>query len=150
MILYTDGSTDHNGSATSTGGCGVYFGDDDPRNMGVAYEGPLPPTNQRCELWAIRLALQATTDAQDLTIYTDSKYAIGCLTLWCDAWKRNGWLNAKRQSVKNKEIIQSILELCDQRSVQFKHVKAHAGIHGNEEADRLANQGRDLFQRPNA
>ena len=81
--VYTDGSTDRNGSEDSTGGMGVWFGPGDDRNIAAAYEDADrygPPTNQKCELLAIALALESSDHA--VCIVTDSKYAIGCLVDW--------------------------------------------------------------------
>ena len=30
-----------------------------------------------------------------MIIRTDSKYAINCLTEWCENWKQNSWINSK-------------------------------------------------------
>ncbi|GME97141.1 unnamed protein product [Ambrosiozyma monospora] len=93
----------------------------------------------------------ADSSNKKYTIATDSKYSIDCVTKWADSWKKNGWKNSQGKPVQNKEVIQSILEKKDRLNqiyknnnwgeVEFKHVKGHAGIHGNEMADQLANQG---------
>ena len=53
--VYTDGSCVGNGKRGAKAGCGVFFGDNDPRNLSI----PLPfkagyqPTNQRAEIYVI-------------------------------------------------------------------------------------------------
>ncbi len=138
--VYTDGSTVDNGAATARGGCGVWFGENDPRNLSVPYPGPA--TNQRCELYAVQLALEVPNVTQPLTIYTDSKYVIGCITSWRHTWEQNGWKNSKGHPVANASLIRDVLARLPPYGVHFVHVKAHSGIRGNEEADRLANEGR--------
>jgi ribonuclease HI len=143
MQVYTDGSTTNNGKKNAVGGSGVWFGEEDTRNLSEPYGGGDTPTNQRCELWAIRRALETTPIDTPLRILTDSKYCIGCLTVWCKNWTQNGWqTSGSRRPVKNATLIRPILALMEHREVAIEYVKAHANIRGNEEADRLANEGR--------
>ena len=87
-----------------------------------------PGTNQKAELLAVREALLKVRDrpSTEVTIYTDSQYAIGCLT--------GGW------KVKaNSEIVASILPLI-RECAAFRMVKVpgHSGHPLNERADALA------------
>jgi ribonuclease HI len=89
-----------------------------------------PGTNQKAELLAVREALLKVRDrpSTQVTIYTDSQYAIGCLT--------GGW------KVKaNAEIVASILPLI-RECAAFRMVKVpgHSGHPLNERADALAVQ----------
>lgn len=147
--VYTDGASRGNGRANARAGFGVYYGDNDKRNVSCRLEGS-EQTNQRAELTAINVALQrAKTDKpMRLVILTDSKYSINCFTLWASKWELNGWKNSAGQPVKNKDLIQTGRQLLQDlgRSnilVEFKHVKGHANIYGNEMADRLATLGAD-------
>ena len=49
--VYTDGSCYGNGAKESYGGIGIFFGQNDPRNIGAPYMDN--PTNNRAELAAI-------------------------------------------------------------------------------------------------
>ena len=78
------------------------------------------PTNQRAELSAIILALkQAINERQELdndpymhvTIYTDSKYAHGCMTGWYRKWENNGFINSLGYEVTNRDLIERALDL---------------------------------------
>lgn len=97
-------------------------------------------TNQIGELCAVLQALRAHPGPQDLIIESDSQYAINCSTKWVHGWKKNGWKNAKKQSVKNAPLIKAIdAELSGRSgSVKFKWVKGHAGNEFNEKVDDLA------------
>lgn len=49
-IIYTDGACRKNGKLGSQGGIGVYFGENDIRNISEKLPGPIQ-TNQRAELY---------------------------------------------------------------------------------------------------
>ena len=152
-VVYTDGATSNNGREGAKGGVGVWFGVADPRNVSEPFEEE-PITNQRCELMAIRRAIESAgpfsqPSGHQLLIKTDSKYAIGCLTEWIHNWERNDFVNSKGEPVKNAELIKSIRLLMTSApfSVQFEYVKGHAtgdspDAVGNRHADQLAVAGR--------
>lgn len=97
-------------------------------------------TNQIGELCAVLEALRAHPGSEDLTIETDSQYAINCSTTWIHGWKKNGWRNSKNEPVKNSDLIRAIDAEISKRkgSVKFVWVKGHAGNAGNEKVDTLA------------
>lgn len=49
----------------------------------------------------------------EVTIHSDSKYAVGCMTQWIYQWTRNGWLNAKGDDVCNRDLIERASNLDD-------------------------------------
>lgn len=102
-----------------------------------------PHTNQRAELEAILVALEiiASLPNQPVEIYSDSQYAISCLTVWCKKWKQNGWQSASRKPVENQDLIRPAIALLETLNVKLIKVAGHAGIEGNEMADALAVQG---------
>lgn len=152
LVVWTDGSAVGNGKVGSVGGLGVYWGragNAAQRNLAEALPGPVQ-TNNRAELLAIIRALE-TNPYPDLPleIRTDSKYSISCLTIYLPSWLRNNFRTATGEPVKNQDMIVHLIALLNRRGrglqgnglVRFKHVRAHVGIQGNEEADRLANVG---------
>ncbi len=103
-------------------------------------------TNQRAELTAIQRALDLAPRHRDVTIYTDSKYAIDCLTNWFINWRKNGWLTSTKKPVENKDLIEATLAKIEEREVLkvktlFEWVKGHSGDPGNTAADKLAVAG---------
>ena len=115
------------------------------RNVSEALKGSRQ-TNQRAELTAVQRALDVAPRHRDVTIYTDSKYAIDCVTNWYRNWVRNGWMNSKGKPVENKDLVLGVRENIDEREIlgkktYFVWVKGHANTQGNIEADRLANEG---------
>jgi len=93
-------------------------------------------SNNVAELYAIYVALSLIKS--DVLIYTDSQYAISCLTSYIHDWIKNGW-----EGVLNKELIQEIFSKMKDRTVSFSYIEAHVGHTFNEEADALANEGRE-------
>ena len=146
LRVYTDGSVSNNGGTNPQGGIGIWFGKNDARNVGEPFAEP-NPTNQRCELMAVAQALEIVGRELPVVVVTDSKYAIGCFTQWCERWRTNGWKNSRGDPVKNKEIIQRGLAALEGSRVTLDYTKGHAAgdepdAVGNRNADRLANEGR--------
>jgi ribonuclease HI len=141
ITFYTDGSC-----IDQVGGYGFVLATNNP-TTDLHFNGIVPynpATNQIAELYAIYMCIywSITQGYYDITIFTDSKYSIGCLTVWYKNWMRNGWANSKGETVANKDLIQSILSLYTHIKVTFNHVRAHKGDKYNEIADQLANEGR--------
>lgn len=124
-VIYTDGSCIHNGTPHARAGAGVYFGEDDPRNLSCPVPGT--QTNNRGEVWAIIQALHLERD-MPVEIRTDSQWAIKCAT---KEWKAK----------ENLDLLQQLWNMLDTRNVQFTWVRGHNHEPGNEAADKLAKKG---------
>ncbi|KAK8200628.1 hypothetical protein M8818_005942 [Zalaria obscura] len=158
LRIYTDGSALGNGGNGAIAGVGVYFGPNDSRNVSEPLKGERQ-TNQRAELTAILRALELAPRDRPVTIYSDSSYAIKCVTEWFQKWRSNGWLNSSKKPVENKDLIEKVLALLEERErigraagddvsegkgrsrVQFVWVKGHKDDPGNIAADGLAVAG---------
>lgn len=130
-LVYTDGS-----AKDDIAGYGVVILTDTDRYQIYGRVPIVPGTNNVAELYAIGVALQSILG--DAIVYTDSKYAIGCLTIWIDKWQRTGFAG-----IANRELIEGIIPLLSGRTVDMRHVPGHAGFALNEEVDRLAAMGRE-------
>jgi ribonuclease HI len=109
-----------------------------------------PQTNQRAELRGLAAAVNyagtaARAGATTIRIYTDSEYALNCLTKWISGWKRSGWRRADGAPVLHRDILEPLYDAWTAlRGVAFlTHVAAHTGRTdalslGNERADALA------------
>ena len=147
IYIYTDGACIHNGKPNASAGIGVYFGENDPRNISQKYEGK--QTNNVAELLAIISAISVVKKeieaGQKVIIYSDSTYAIRCCTTYGEKCLKNNWLGANKKPVPNVEIVKTAYNFCKKYpNITFKHIDAHTGkqdIHsiGNENADMLAN-----------
>ena len=140
--VYIDGSCIRNGASTAQAGYGLFWGDQHPWNC----SHPLPldstATNNKAELAAAIKALQMAKEhnLESLMICSDSNYVIQGVTEWIHKWNENGWKTAGGEDVKNKDIWKELagLALDTKVKITWKHVAAHTGIPGNEEADKLA------------
>lgn len=95
-------------------------------------------TNQRMEITA---ALEAVRDHPGpLEVVSDSTYVVHCFRdRWWEGWRRRGWVNAKKEPVKNRDLWEPLIDLVVGRGdVTFRWVKAHDGDRWNDLADRLA------------
>ena len=96
------------------------------------------------ELTAAIEGLRALTRSCDVDLKTDSRYVLQGINEWIDNWKSNGWKTASRKPVKNADLWQLLDKQAQRHTINWHWVKGHAGIEGNEEADRLANEAIDL------
>ena len=104
-------------------------------------------TNNRMELTAAIMALEALNRPCEIDLHTDSQYVKGGVTGWINGWKRNGWKTADKKPVKNVDLWQRLDEATKRHQVTWHWVKGHAGNEMNERADELARQGMAPFKR---
>lgn len=148
IIVYTDGACIHNGKPNAKAGMGVYFGKDDKRNLSKPVDGK--QTNNTAELGAIweayKILKKEIEEKKNILIYTDSEYAIKCITTYGAKVMAMNPESEKTKQIPNLEMVKKMHNTFKVlRNVRFKHIRAHTGakdIHsiGNDEADRLANE----------
>ena len=143
--IYTDGACSNNGKTNAIAGIGIYFGENDSRNLSEKIvEGK--QTNNIAELTAILRAYTIIENdiilGKHIAIVTDSEYAMKCVSSYGEKCHKEGW----KKDIPNKDLVKKVYELYhDKREfIQFIHIKAHTSqtdIHsiGNDGADRLAN-----------
>jgi ribonuclease HI len=102
-------------------------------------------TNNRMELMAAIMALEALTRPCAVELHTDSQYVKGGVTGWIHNWKRNGWRTADKKPVKNEDLWRRLDEAASRHEVDWRWVKGHAGHAMNERADELAREGMAPF-----
>ena len=144
FYVYTDGACSNNGKENANAGIGIYFQDNDPRNVSKRITGK--QTNNRAELLAIIVAyftIEKDIHAgKTIVIGTDSEYAIRCFTTYGEKCAKQCW----RKDIPNKELVQQGYDLFkDTPTVSLMHIRAHTGatdVHslGNAKADQLATQ----------
>lgn len=138
LTIYTDGACSGN---PGPGGWGVYmrFGDKEKTLSG----GELETTNNRMELMAVIKALETIKPGfkGHTTLWTDSTYVLKGITEWIHGWKKRGWKKSDKKPVINADLWKELDALNATRDIEWKWVKGHAGIEGNERADELARSG---------
>ncbi|GAN08343.1 ribonuclease H1 precursor [Mucor ambiguus] len=142
-VVYTDGASSNNGKHHARAGYGVYWGDNDPRNVSARLKGERQ-TNQRAEAMAVLRVLEDTKNSdKPLEIRTDSQYVINAVTVWYKNWVKKSWIASNGREVQNRDLFEPIVNLVKNRKadVKFTYVPGHSGFEGNEEADRLAVAG---------
>jgi len=107
-------------------------------------------TNNRMELTAAIMALEALRRPCTVEVYTDSQYLRQGITSWITSWKRNGWRTADRKPVKNVDLWQRLDAALTQHKVRWHWVRGHAGHDLNERADELAREAIKEMRAANA
>ena len=143
IVVFTDGSCKNNGKKNARAGIGVYFSENDPRNVSRKIIGK--QTNNTAELTAVIEVFKILdTENQKIIIYTDSEYVIKCCGNYGKKCEDKSWKNSKG-FIPNYELVREIYTLFKRyQNVSIKYVKAHTGKNdflskGNDGADKLAN-----------
>jgi ribonuclease HI len=144
VVIYTDGACRGN---PGPGGWGVIMSYASKQKSLNGFEAET--TNNRMELTAAIEALRALSRSCDVDLNTDSKYVLQGINEWIDNWKANGWKTAAKKPVKNADLWKLLDKQVLRHRINWNWVKGHAGIEGNEEADRLANEAIDqMMEKP--
>lgn len=99
-------------------------------------------TNNRMELTAAIMALEALKRPCRVVLHTDSEYVRNGISRWINGWVRNNWRNAAKDPVANMELWQRLLAAAKPHQVDWRWVRGHAGDVMNERADKLATAAR--------
>ena len=96
VMIFTDGACRGN---PGPGGWGAVlrYGSTEKTLSG----GEPDTTNNRMELMAAIMALEALTQPCQVVLTTDSRYVMDGITQWMANWKKRGWKTASKQPVKN-------------------------------------------------
>jgi ribonuclease HI len=95
-------------------------------------------TNNRMELTAAIRGLRALKEPCEVEVITDSEYLKKGVTEWIHKWKRNGWKNASKEPVKNKDLWEQLDMAAGPHRVQWLWTRGHASHADNNRADKLA------------
>jgi ribonuclease HI len=95
-------------------------------------------TNNRMELMAAIMAIEAVKRPCEIHLHTDSEYLRQGITTWIHSWKKRGWKTADKKPVKNVDLWQRLERAIETHDVKWHWVKGHSGHVENERADELA------------
>jgi len=138
VVIYTDGACSGNPGPGGWGAILTYNGTEKELCGGESNT-----TNNRMELMAAIMALEALKRGCRVDVHTDSQYVRNGITSWLANWKQKGWRTADKKPVKNQELWERLDEACQRHHVSWHWVKGHAGHDINERADALARKGRE-------
>lgn len=133
VTIYTDGACSGN---PGPGGWGaiLMYGEYSKEISG----GEAVTTNNRMELLAAIVALEALREPCRVRLYTDSQYLASAINEgWLRSWRAKGW-KRKGGEVKNLELWQRLTPLLEKHEVSFIWVKGHADNPYNNRCDEMA------------
>lgn len=145
VTIYTDGAA--RGNPDGPGGYGTVLQYID--QSGTLHEreysaGYKKTTNNRMELMAAIIGLEALNRPCEVDLYSDSQYLVKAFNdHWIDGWLKNNWKNSQKKAVKNVDLWKRLLAAMAQHQVHFIWVKGHAGHPENERCDKLATTAAD-------
>lgn len=134
VTIYTDGACSGN---PGPGGYGVLL--ISGTNRKELSGGEAETTNNRMELMAVIVGLEALKRRCVVTLYSDSKYVVDMVEQgWMKRWRANGWRRSKTEAAKNADLLERLWALLQRHEVRFVWVKGHASNPMNNRCDELA------------
>ena len=143
--IFTDGSARGNPDGPGGHGCILQYTD----TKGILHErelsaGYVKTTNNRMELMAAIVGLEALNLPCQVELYSDSQYLVNAFNQhWIDGWMKKGWKRGKNEPVKNVDLWKRLLKAKEPHQVTFIWVKGHDGHEMNERCDQLATSAAD-------
>ena len=129
--IFTDGAA--RGNPDGPGGYGTVLeyvdtkGELHTREYSCGYK---KTTNNRMELMAAIVGLEALNRPCEVELYSDSKYLVDAFNQhWIDSWLMKGWKRGKNEPVKNVDLWQRLLKAKEPHKVTFIWVKDMTAIH---------------------
>jgi len=95
-------------------------------------------TNNRMEMMAAIMALDALSEPCAVILHTDSQYLRQGITQWLPNWVRRQWKTASGAAVKNRDLWERLHTASQRHQIEWRWVKGHAGNPNNERVDALA------------
>ena len=149
VTIYTDGAA--RGNPDGPGGYGTILQFTD--SAGVLHEreyseGFPKTSNNRMELLAAIVGLEALNRPCGVDLYSDSQYLINASEKgWLSNWKRNGWRTAGKEPVKNRDLWERLEAAAAPHNITWHWVKGHNGHPENERCDALATSAADRLKK---
>lgn len=144
VIVYTDGAARGNPGRGGYGAvlsCVTPSGKEHVLELSRGYERT---TNNRMELLAVIVALEALKRPCEVELHSDSQYVVNAFNKhWVEGWQRRGWQTSQKKPVKNIDLWKRLLAAKEPHRVMFMWVKGHAGHPLNERCDQLATSAAD-------
>ncbi len=133
VTIYTDGACSGNPGPGGWAALLIYNGREKELSGGEAVT-----TNNRMEMTAAIMALEALSRPCAVDLYTDSQYLREGITKWLRNWKVRGWRTADKKAVKNEDLWRRLDEAHARHQVIWHWVRGHADDPLNHRVDALA------------
>ncbi len=137
--IYTDGACSGN---PGPGGWGALLIFKDKRKKISGYQ--TETTNNKMEIQSAISALQTLKTSCKIELYTDSTYVKKGITEWIYSWEKNNWRKSDNKPVKNAQLWKNLKQEMLKHDIVWRWVKGHSGNEGNEIADTLAVEAKEL------
>lgn len=143
--IYTDGSA--RGNPDGPGGYGTVLHYTDAQgelHVREYSQGYVRTTNNRMELMAAIVGLEALNRPCEVELYSDSQYLVNAFNQrWIENWQKKNWKRGKNEPVKNVDLWKRLLAAKAPHNVKFIWVRGHNGHPQNERCDALATAAAD-------
>ena len=143
--IYTDGSA--RGNPDGPGGYGTVLHYTDVKgelHVREYSQGYVRTTNNRMELMAAIVGLEALNRPCEVELYSDSQYLVNAFNQrWIENWQKKNWKRGKNEPVKNVDLWKRLLAAKAPHNVKFIWVRGHNGNPQNERCDALATAAAD-------
>lgn len=136
VIIYTDGSC--LGNPGPGGWCAILQLEDSHhrREMGGGFRRT---TNNRMELLAAIMGLEALKEPCEASLHSDSQYLCNAVEKrWLYNWQRMGFKKKDGKPVPNTDLWRRLLPLLKTHHVSFSWLRGHTGHEENERCDEVA------------
>ena len=134
VTIYTDGAC--SGNPGPGGWAAILIYNDIKKEISG---GSPQTTNNIMEMTAIIEGLKMLKEKCKVNIFSDSAYVINAFhDNWIDGWIKKGWVNSKKEPVKNKELWEELIALNNKHIITFNKVKGHSTDVLNNRCDELA------------
>ena len=132
--IYTDGACSGN---PGPGGYGAIL-----RYCGHELEisgGFRRTTNNRMELFAAIVALEALTEPCKVRLFSDSSYLVNAIEKhWLTMWQKNNWRKRDKNPVMNEDLWKRFLRASSPHQLEMIWVKGHSSNELNNRCDTIA------------
>ena len=135
VVIYSDGAC--SGNPGPGGWAAIVIDGGEERELSGA---EAHTTNQRMEIRGALEGLGSLDRPRRVGVYSDSAYVVNCFRdKWYERWLRNGWKNAQKKPVENRDLWEALIAEVERHPVVTWHkVAGHSGNPLNDRADRLA------------
>lgn len=132
--IYTDGACSGNPGIGGWAAILIY------KDKIKTISGGFPDTtNNRMELYSIIQGILQLKEPCMVNVYSDSAYVVESFNQgWITKWVKNGWINAGKKEVKNRDLWNHLLSVMKEHQVNFIKVKGHSDNEYNNKCDEMA------------